>query len=229
LKPAPAPVPAFVFHPGRPGDATWAVLLPGRGGHPRDFERAGIPDAMVRAGFQGEIVGVDAHLAYYVKRTVIARIRDDVVARRPGRMPWLVGVSMGGLGALLYEKTHPGEAAGLVLLAPFLGDNKIIAEIAAAGGLRSWEPGAIAQGDYQRELWLWIKQGGLDRVPVFIGWGTEDRFAAADALLADALPHARRFTAPGGHLWTTWNVVFAGLLDAGALAVGGSIAEEVQP
>ncbi len=221
LKPTPAPIPVFRFEPGRPESDTYAILLPGRGGHPSDFEKAGLPRMLAEGGFPGEVVGVDAHLAYYFKRTVIARVREDVVARRPGKRHWIVGVSMGGLGALLYEKTHPGEVEGIVLLAPYLGDGKVIAEIRAAGGLRSWEPGPIAESDFQRELWLWIKGGGLDRVPVYIGWGSGDRFADANALLAELFPAERVVTRPGGHTWSVWCPVFADLLEAGAFRLNG--------
>ena len=216
LKPTPTPLRTEVFEPGASDADEYALLLPGRGGHPRDFARAGLTDTLRASGFRGEIVGADAHIAYYFKRTVIARVREDVVAQRPGRRPWIVGVSMGGLGALLYEKTHPGEAAGLVLLAPYLGEAAIISEIRAAGGLAGWDPGEIAPDDFQRELWLWIKHGGLDRVPVFIAWGRDDEFHAANALLAERLPPGRVAVLDGGHLWSVWGPAFQALLERGA-------------
>lgn len=219
LRPTPAPVRSFVYEPGDPAAATFALLLPGRGGHPRDYERAGFPRMLREAGFRGEVVSADAHLGYYLKRSVIRRVREDLVLPRGGRRPWIVGISMGGLGALLYEKEHPGEAAGLVLLAPYLGDPAIIAEIKRAGGLAAWEPGPIAPNDFQRELWAWIKAGGLDGVTVYIAWGESDRFAEADALLASLVRSDRVATVPGGHVWTTWVPAFEALLQRGACGV----------
>ena len=216
LKPTATPIASFTYEAGDPDADGCAILLPGRGGHPDDFARAGMPRALAESGFAGQVIGVDAHLGYYIRRTVIARVRADVVAPRADRQVWIVGVSLGGLGALLYEKTHPGEVAGIVLLAPYLGDDDVIAEIRAAGGLATWDPGELDPGDFQRELWRWIKQGGLDRVPVFIGWGEDDRFAAANAMLGTAVPHARTFVAPGGHTWPVWKTLFARVLAAGA-------------
>ncbi len=46
---------------------------------------------------------------------------------------------MGGLGAFFHEKAYPGEVNGLILLAPFVGDDlKLFAEIDAAGGPSLW-------------------------------------------------------------------------------------------
>ena len=59
-------------------------------------------------------------------------------ARREGKDNiWLVGFSMGGLGSLLYLREHPEYIEGVCLIAPFLGDEEIIEEIQAAGGVRS--------------------------------------------------------------------------------------------
>lgn len=218
-RPAPAPLVTEVFAVGNRGESAYALLLPGRGDRPSDFQRAGFPQALVDAGFPGEIVGADAHLRYYLKRTAIPRLREDVIVPRYPRKPWIVGVSMGGLGALLYEKEHPDTAAGLVLLAPFVGDRKLVREIKAAGGLASWEPGAIGPDDWQRELWAWIKDGGLARVPVYLAWGASDRFAEGDALLASMLPAERVVEIPGGHTWWTWKPAFLELLQRGACGV----------
>ena len=79
------------------------------------------------------------------------RLREDVIgpARSGGYSTiWLVGISLGGLGAGLYTGHYPGDVASLVLLAPFLGEAPIIEEIAAAGGVRTWNPGEMATSDY---------------------------------------------------------------------------------
>lgn len=215
----PTPMASTTFHPGRSDATTYAMLLPGRGDVPQDYARAGFPQRLIEAGFVGEIVGVDAHLQYYLRGMAIARVHADVVQPRAGRAPWLVGISMGGLGALLYEKEHPGTATGLVLLAPFLGDPALVREIERAGGLAAWEPGPIVPGDYQRDLWAWIKAGGLDRVPVFLAWGRSDRFAPANRLLAAELPPERVVEIPGDHTWRTWQPAFDALLARGACGV----------
>jgi pimeloyl-ACP methyl ester carboxylesterase len=81
--------------------STLVVFLPGRGGSMADFERQGFLDTLRDAGVKADTLTVDAHLAYYYKRTVIVRLWDDVLlpARQQGyRRIVLVGVSLGGVG-----------------------------------------------------------------------------------------------------------------------------------
>jgi hypothetical protein len=41
----------------------------------------------------------------------------------------------------------------VALLAPFLGEARIIEDITAAGGPRSWNPSPAVELEYQQELW----------------------------------------------------------------------------
>jgi hypothetical protein len=99
----------------------------------------------------------------------------------------------------------------VLLLAPYLGDQPLIDEIAQAGGLHEWEPGQIADSDFQRQPWAWFRhrfsEGG-PALPIYIGYGAGDMFARANALLADALPSDRVFAIAGRHDWRTWNKIW---------------------
>jgi hypothetical protein len=115
------------------------------------------------------------------------------------------------MGVLLYEHEHPGELAGIVLFAPFLGDRRLLEEISAAGGARAWNPGpapAEATGEnYQREVWRMIKtwaERPETAPPVWLACGDEDRLVAGARLLAATLPPGRYFELRGGHTWNTW-------------------------
>jgi pimeloyl-ACP methyl ester carboxylesterase len=93
------------------------------------------------------VILADATFAYYREGNLIERLHDEVVApalRAGYRKVWLTGASLGGMGALLYEQQHPGEMAGIVLFAPFLGDRSLLREIDSAGGPRAWNPGRAA-------------------------------------------------------------------------------------
>jgi len=191
-----------------------------------------------------ELLAVAAHLGYYRNRSVLDRLHQDVIlpARARGvEEIWLVGISLGGVGALLYEAEHPGEIAGAVLLAPFLGNPPIIEEVTAAGGLAGWKPGPAPAGeeDFQRRLWRFLharltppapSTGGAGAAPgrpaprLYLGWGEDDSFAGANRLLADALPAEAVLTVPGGHDWPPWRDLFAGLLARGALTPGSASA-----
>ena len=219
LRSTPAPIPTIELARATAGSECSVVLLPGRGGHPDDFVEAGFADLMAARGIEAEVIGVDAHLGYYARRTVLERLEEDVMAPRQGRRLYLVGVSMGGLGALLYQQHHPGRVAGIVLLAPFLGSDAVTREVERGGGLRAWRPERpVEPDDYQRQLWLWLREDPLREVPVFLGWGRDDAFHEANSLLAATLPPGRVAVVDGGHDWQTWREIWARMLDAGALA-----------
>ena len=80
------------------------------------------------------------HFGYYLRRTAIERLREDVIvpAQRKGYGEIdLVGISLGGFGALYYAMHHPGEIARLFLLAPYLGEQPVVREICTAGGVKN--------------------------------------------------------------------------------------------
>src|SRR5215213_10012373 len=187
-RPAMAPIPTLSLPGARPS-RTLIVLLPGRRDSPEDFRRFDFPGMAARAGAQVDMVAVDAHLGYYFSRTIVDRLREDVIGPARGRYDriWLVGISIGGTGAILYADQHPEDVDGLVLLAPFLGEDQVIAEVAGAGGLRGWKPPAqIAPDDFQRRLWAWLKRyegGSQGRIPLYLGWGRSDSFAKANGML----------------------------------------------
>jgi pimeloyl-ACP methyl ester carboxylesterase len=215
-----------VSYPGTGRPRTLVVLLPGRHDTPQDFRRAGVPELAARAGARVDMVAVDAHLGYYLKGMILDRLREDVLspARRKYERIWLVGVSIGGAGALLYAERHPEHVDGIVLLAPYLGQEEMIAEIAAAGGLRAWKPPPTpAPDDYERRLWSWLARyasGSEGRIPLYLGFGTRDAFARANGLLAEALPPDRVFTVAGGHDWKAWRALWERFVRSGALGDG---------
>ncbi|WP_148415785.1 alpha/beta fold hydrolase [Noviherbaspirillum massiliense] len=186
------------------------VFLPGIGDLAEDFERSGFIADLRHHGITADAVAVDAHYGYYSSRIIHARIAEDVVAsaHEAGyERIWLAGISLGGLGALSFTALHPAQISGLLLLAPYLGNGKLVNEIAAAGGVEQWEPGHIQEGDYLCSLWSWLKRDyaeGQARVPIYLGYGRSDAFARANALLATLLPSTHVYSRPGGHDWRTW-------------------------
>ena len=156
---------------------------------------------------------------------MVRRLHDDVVGpmrEATGARVHLVGISMGGLGALIYAQAHPEDVAGVVVLAPYLGGDEVIDEITSAGGLAEWQPPSDPDpDDFQRDIWTWLKgytDPETDRPPLVLGWGTEDDLAPASRLLAEALPDDRVFTTPGGHDWPEWRALWEAILESGALA-----------
>ncbi len=196
-----------------------AVLLPGRWDRPERFARAGFAAAVERRGLPLDLVAVDAHVGYYRDRSVVARLREDVIlpARAAGyREIWLAGVSMGGLGSLFFLREHPDEISGVLALAPFLGEEGVLREIEAAGGPLAWSaratPGEATLG---RELWSWLVPWVTAREgpPLYLAWGREDALAPANRMLATLLPSERADAIPGAHDWPTWGRLWERFLD----------------
>jgi len=164
-------------------------------GNHKTFEKEGFVAMVREKGLHYDMVAPNAHLAYYVARNLDKRLKEDVIepARAAGYTNiWLVGVSMGGLGSLLYLLNYPDDngIAGIVLLAPFLGEREILQEIVQAGGVRKWEPGDYDDNDWQRLLWHWLKRYDQqqDRLPpIYLGYGDDDLYAMGQGLLATIL------------------------------------------
>ena len=197
------------------------VMLPGAGDHARDLVERGFVRALRNRGIVADAIVADAHSDYYLEGSVVAQLRDEVLAPAGGRAPvWMMGISLGGLGALAFAHEHPGTVAGVILLAPFLGTRGLVAEVMRAGGLRAWQPGALAPEDGERRLLAWLRDYRPDDPAwprIYVGYGTEDRYAPASQMLAAQLPPSRVAALPGGHDWDTWLGLWHTLLDRGVL------------
>ncbi|MDI1247290.1 MAG: alpha/beta hydrolase [Lacunisphaera sp.] len=192
---------------------TLVVFLRGRGGSIEDFEKEGMLAALREAGVRADTVVVDAHLGYYFKRTAIERLRADVLqpARQQGyRRIVLVGVSLGGLGALLCERDHPGSVDALVLLGPYLGSKaRLFDKIDQAGGPAAWSAGRDPRaGGVEEQIWIFLGTRLAALPPTWLLTGRSDPYARGHRLLGGMLPAARVATIAGGHDWATWRALW---------------------
>ena len=221
-RPAVVPMPTALERSRCTAEAdTLLVLLPGRGMLPAEFAAEGFVAAVEERRLAVDVLRADAHLGYYDNERIVPRLREDVVGpaqARGFRAIWLVGISLGGFGALAYAGERPADLAGVVALAPYLGEREAIEEIAAAGGLRDWAgPALPARTDLGRRLWLSLKPYATaadppDRPPLYLGYGLDDRLAPGHRLLAAALPGERVYTTAGGHDWPAWRRLWHGML-----------------
>ncbi len=145
-------------------------------------------DAVRQYGISADMIAADMHFGYYIRRTAVERLRHDTIlpAQRKGYCEIdLVGISLGGFGALFYAVHHPAEIARLFLLAPYLGQQPLIREISTAGGAKKWNPLNVADSDYQRKLWLWLKRYDNQCAcpSLYLGYGLQHKFASANQLL----------------------------------------------
>jgi pimeloyl-ACP methyl ester carboxylesterase len=208
--------------PGQHEERRLIVFLRGMGGGNESFEEQGFVDEVLARGLAYDMAAPDVHIGYYMDRSMIQRLKEDVIdpAKAEGcRKIWLVGASMGGLGAILYLKEYPEDVAGVYLMAPFLGTQSILDEIDAAGGLSCWKPGALQDDDdWQRMLWTWLKTevAGRPEKIVYLGYGTEDFYGEGALLLAPVLPPDRVYAIAGGHDYSTFKALWKMFLSGSA-------------
>jgi pimeloyl-ACP methyl ester carboxylesterase len=182
------------------------VFLRGIGGSHRDFAREGFVDSVRQRQLPFDITAPNSHFGYYFSETITVRLETDIIlpAKAKGyEKIWLVGVSMGGFGSLMYAKDHPGKIDGIYVIAPFLGYEEIVAEITAAGGVHQWQPGEYdPNDDWERMFWHWLKQcaEGEKQMPnLYLGFGRQDDFNPAHQLLIELLPEDHILSINGGH------------------------------
>ena len=192
------------------------VWLPGAYHAAQDFLAAGFAEAVRARRMSLDLIFVDMELEHVGDRSELQRLRSDIVlpARAAGVSIWLGGISLGGLFALDYAASYPDELDGLCLLAPYLGNRILTAEIAHAPGLAAWQPGELAETDEERRIWRYIKSRRADSRPLYLGFGQEDRFSAAHQLLAATLPADSVDVIAGGHEWSTWSRLWENFLDS---------------
>ena len=190
------------------------VMVPGAYFGPEDFAAHGFLAVLERHDCKLDAVvanlPTDAYLAGTAAPWLRANIVAPALARGYGRL-WLLGISLGGTGALLYAQEYKAAVEGMILLAPFLGTRGLVAEVEAAGGMASWEPGAIGPRDIERRMMARLKLAVPPRL--HLGYGAADRYAPASRLLAARLPAERVVVIAGGHDWPTWERLWDAILD----------------
>jgi pimeloyl-ACP methyl ester carboxylesterase len=190
------------------------VMLPGVGIEAAEFFAHGMVGAVQAHGREQnlaiDVAALRPALELYLDGAIGPALHRTIIepARRQGYARiWLLGISLGGMGALHYAAEHAAEIEGLILLAPFLGTRGTVAELARAGGLHRWNAAQSVATDLERRTLLWLRDLS-DRKPrapaLYLGYAQDDRFAPGHRLLADLLPEEHVVTAEGGHDWESW-------------------------
>ena len=218
--PITTPVDQIYFQRGASPSQNLIVLLPGIGDQPEAFLDEGFIQAVRERNIDADLVAVRAHWGYYEKHMVVERLHQDVIlpARAKGyRHIWLIGISLGGWGSLQYVRQHANEVDGMLLLAPFLGEKKIFAEVEAAGGLDAWRPNLHDPWDDQRLVIAWLRDFKQSETPLrfHLSYGASDRFAQPLGRYAARLLPQRVDVIPGDHDWRTWLKLWQRFLDRG--------------
>jgi len=220
---ATVPVPTITYAKRPEARATTLViLLPGIKSRSGDFDRKRFIDMARERGVDADLIEADLHLGYYLDGTCSRRLWEDVVAPASAsgyRRIWIVGISLGGSGAIGFAREHRDSLAGLVLLSPYLGPPEMAARIRSAGGLEKWIPeNSAAAGSFQRfieENWGFLKRVSVTggRSPaLYLGYGRDEPMGPSLDLLAESLSADHVIRVPGGHRWNTWQALWEEIL-----------------
>lgn len=196
-------------------DRVLLVMLTGAGMVADDFAAHGLVAELHRRRLAVDVAAVQPELDLYLEGGIAAALQQAVIAPALAQgyaRLWLLGVSMGGMGALLYAAAGLAEIEQLVLLAPFLGTKGTIAELGTAGGIAAWCPTASGATTPEIDMLTWLRDAS-PRPTLYLGFGEQDRFAPGHRLLAATLPPDRVLVSPGGHDWPTWCALWARTLD----------------
>jgi len=204
---------------GDPRERVLLVLLPPAFGTAQDFFDHGFVTAVRNRDLKVDVIAAGAIADYYLDQTVVARLHAEVIA--PARAKgyqriWLGGISIGGFGSLLTVQAHTAEIEGLLLLAPYLGSRPAVNDVLRAGSLAQWRPPPTAPDDHERQLLAWLQgvvSAPATSPPIYVGYGTQDRFAPLIEVLTNSLPEDRVVRQPGEHDWATWIALWNALLD----------------
>ena len=198
------------------------VMLPGRGDSLQSLTDNGIARIIQQSWPDADVLLTGLTMPFYQQGGVAKRLHDEVIepARRPAyRQVWLAGISLGGLGALMYDRAYPDEIDGLLLLSPYLGENAIHEQIRQAGGLAGWQSGppqTLGPGTFQQELWRSLK--GWSQRPqrtqsTWLAYGDKERFRESIELMSPLLPAYHVVMLPGKHNWKLWKPAMRALLE----------------
>jgi len=196
------------------------ILLRGFGNDINYFDIQGWTDALQDKYPHYTLVIPDMHFGYYQNDTFALRLKQDVITpalKKGYQSIWIVGISMGGLGAIMTSDAYPDDIERLYLYAPYLGGGTITAQIERAGGLAAWQPDSADSEKWQYKLWQrmqFLTQHANSPVPVYLGYGSDDDMVGLP-LLAAALPADQVVTANGGHRDWVFTALFQEMLERG--------------
>ena len=208
-----------IHYPGPQSNGqSLVVFLPGYRDAPEQFAKRSFISLLNQVHPQADGIAVNSHIGYFEREELVPRLRADVIEPAVARgydNIVLVGISLGGLGALWVGQEMRDDINALVLFAPYMGQASARAKIAQHGSLKAWVA-TFGETPTRDELpWLWAANlfGEESQRPVYLAYGRRDRTAPLGDLLAAELPADHVFTSGGGHNWIDWAPLWAEILN----------------
>lgn len=215
------PVPTTLMAAPQPAHRL-VVVLPGRGDNLHSLTATGIAAIIQQSWPDADVLLTGLTMPFYRQGRTAQRLHDEVIepaARRKAyRQVWLAGISLGGMGVLLYDRAYPDQIDGLLLLSPYLGDHAIQQQIRDAGGLAKWQAGPpqpIGPDTFQHELWRYLQnwsQRPQRTRSTWLAYGADEPFRQPIELMSPLLAPDHVIMLPGRHNWKLWKPAMRALL-----------------
>ncbi|MGH0036385.1 MAG: alpha/beta hydrolase [Myxococcota bacterium] len=215
------------------------VFLHGGGDAVDCFDEAGVGQALDAALAQGRLARavvvvaegdlgfwenwVDGSRMYrdWVVRDLVPHVRERYATLDCPAGCHVIGISMGGHGALRFALLEPGRFASVTAISAPIMDTDSMLSLANSGFVRFlipvkriWGPGDDREEVEQADLFVrWTKPEDLRGMRLVLAWGEADRDRVIDSnerfhahLERHSVPH-EAIVFEGGHDWTAWTPV----------------------
>jgi len=198
------------------------ILLSGQGASETYFQDNRWIEIAREHGSEVDFIAPYAHFGYYMTQSLLPRLNEDVIipAKKLGyKTISIAGISMGGLGSILYSNKFPDDIDRIYLVSPYLGNDDVHDEIRQAGGLEHWQLKKDNANDWNYFVWQRLKEMLQDpgqKKKLFLGYGEQDRLKGHD-VLAQAIPESQVIIVQGGHKDTVFTEIWKNMNKKGFL------------
>lgn len=199
------------------------IFFPGYRDKIEAFQRHGFIQLLNHYYPQADSVVIDSHIAYFEDQTLVIRIYEDIISpaiENGYQKIILVGVSLGGLGALWTSYELRDHIDSIVLFAPYLAGADAEREIENYGSINAWVRTFDGLPNKNQQVWYWINSLLVEekfKQSIILAYGRNDRLASLADLLAGELPISNVMTNEGSHKWKDWAQLWEMVLSQKAL------------
>ncbi len=221
LKPSKPHMEVVNFHTS-PTNENIVILLPGLGMAIEDYQKQAVVEKIRACNQNIDIIGADAYVAYYRDKTLDAKLYHDVIkpAQAAGKKKiWLLGTSLGGFGAIIYRTIRPQDLAGIIIMAPYIGEQDDFDTYSALRASNDKNQSIDIDIPEFVDFWDNLAQTAHDptAVEIILAYGEQDKFATMQTWLAQLLPKEQVVTAAGAHKWKVWNSIWEDTLSKSSM------------
>jgi pimeloyl-ACP methyl ester carboxylesterase len=180
----------------KPSNEKLLILLPGIFESSRAFAEHGVIDALQACRDDMNITGVEMHFAYYKNKQMDTRLYQDVIqpAKAAGiKDIYLAGLSLGGLGSLIYRMQRPDDIKTVIAIAPYLGEQEQL--------LSYINKQEAAKDEDLYPIWQNLETTAKQAPTITLAVAEDDRYNYGQNWLAGLLTEQQLVQLPGKHNW----------------------------